>query len=51
MADVGDFQRLMAGDRIGRSVELGVVREGRRRPLAIVPVELTKEPARTPSRW
>ena len=42
VADVGDLQRLMGAERIGRSVELGVVRDGRRRPLAIVPVELTE---------
>jgi S1-C subfamily serine protease len=42
VADVGDLQRLMGAERIGRSVELGVVREGRRRGLSIVPVELTE---------
>ena len=42
VSDVGDLQRLMGAERIGRSVELGVVRDGRRRPLAIVPVELTE---------
>jgi serine protease Do len=42
VSDVGDLQRLMGAERIGRSVELGVVRDGRRMPLAIVPVELTE---------
>ncbi len=42
VADVGDLQRLMGPERIGRTVELGVVRDGARRPLAIVPVELTE---------
>jgi S1-C subfamily serine protease len=41
LADVGDLQRLMGPDRIGRPVELGVVRDGRRRAMAVIPVELT----------
>jgi S1-C subfamily serine protease len=40
VADVGDLQRLMGPDRIGRSVELGVVRDGARRALGLTPVEL-----------
>ena len=40
VADVGDLQRLMGPDRIGRPVELGVVREGARRSLGLTPVEL-----------
>jgi S1-C subfamily serine protease len=40
VADVGDLQRLMGPDRIGRRVELGVVRDGTRRSLALTPVEL-----------
>jgi S1-C subfamily serine protease len=38
--DVGDLQRLMGADRIGRPVALGVVRDGRRREVSVVPVEL-----------
>ncbi len=40
VADVGDLQRLMGPDRIGRPVELGVVREGARQSLGLTPVEL-----------
>ena len=40
VADVGDLQRLMGPDRIGRPVELGVVRDGGRQALALTPVEL-----------
>ena len=40
VSDVGDLQRLMVAERIGRAVELAVVREGRRVTLAITPVEL-----------
>jgi S1-C subfamily serine protease len=40
VADVGDLQRLMGAQRIGRSVEIGVVRDGTRRALSLVPVEL-----------
>ena len=40
VADVGDLQRLMGADRIGRSVTLGVVRDGRRLPVSVTPVEL-----------
>jgi S1-C subfamily serine protease len=39
--DVGDLQRLMTAERIGREVVLGVVRGGVRTTLPIVPVELT----------
>jgi serine protease Do len=42
VTDVGDLQRLMGAERIDRTVELGVVRDGLRRALAIVPVELTE---------
>jgi len=45
VSDVGDLQRLMGVERIGRPVELGVVRDGARRSLALVPVELS-DPAR-----
>ena len=38
--DVGDLQRLMVADRIGRPVDLGLVREGRSLVLPITPVEL-----------
>ena len=41
--DVGDLQRLMTADRIGREVALGVVRGGTRMTLPITPVEL-REP-------
>jgi serine protease Do len=37
---VDDVQRLMVGDRIGTSVRLDVVREGRRLELELVPAEL-----------
>jgi len=37
---VDDVQRLMIGDRIGASVALDVLREGRRVELRLVPVEL-----------
>ena len=37
---VDDVQRLMVGDRIGASVTLDVLREGRRVELRLVPVEL-----------
>jgi S1-C subfamily serine protease len=40
VADVGDLQRLMGADRIGREVTLEVVRDGGRRAVALVPVEL-----------
>jgi S1-C subfamily serine protease len=40
VSDVGELQRLMGAERIGRPVELGVVREGARRSLSLVPVEL-----------
>lgn len=40
VADVGDLQRLMGPDRIGRALELGVVRDGARRALALTPAEL-----------
>ncbi len=41
VADVGDLQRLMGAERIGRAAELSVVRDGRRVAVPIVPVELT----------
>jgi len=37
---VDDVQRLMVGDRIGATVELDVLREGRRVALRLVPAEL-----------
>ena len=40
VADVGDLQRLMTGDRIGRSVTLGVFRNGRHETVSVVPTEL-----------
>jgi S1-C subfamily serine protease len=40
MADVGDLQRLMDAERIGRRVEVKVVRGDRTLTLEIVPVEL-----------
>ena len=41
VADVGDLQRLMGAERIGRPAELAVIRDGRRVAVPIVPVELT----------
>src|SRR6059058_3749143 len=38
---VDDVQRLMVGDRIGETVALDVLREGRRIELRLVPVELS----------
>jgi serine protease Do len=40
LSDVGDLQRLMVADRIGRRVELSVDRQGRTLRIAIVPHEL-----------
>jgi S1-C subfamily serine protease len=40
VADVGEVQRLMVGDRIGATVELEVIREGRPVELRLVPAEL-----------
>jgi S1-C subfamily serine protease len=40
IGDVGDLQRLMSGDRIGRELALRVDREGRLVELGIVPREL-----------
>jgi S1-C subfamily serine protease len=40
VTDVGDLQRLMTAERIGREVALGVVRGGVATTLPIVPVEL-----------
>jgi S1-C subfamily serine protease len=40
VAEVADLQRLMGAERIGRPVELAVVREGRALTLALTPVEL-----------
>jgi S1-C subfamily serine protease len=37
---IDDVQRLLLGDRIGERVRLGVLREGRRISLELVPVEL-----------
>ena len=40
VADVGDLQRLMTGERIGRPVEIGVFRTGHRLTLVTTPTEL-----------
>ena len=40
VANVGDLQRLMTGERIGRTVEVGVFRNGRREAIAVRPTEL-----------
>jgi serine protease Do len=40
VADVGDLQRLMTGERIGRSVEIGVFRAGHRVSVVTTPTEL-----------
>jgi S1-C subfamily serine protease len=40
VADVGDLQRLMTGDRIGRSTTIGVFRSGRIERLEVTPTEL-----------
>jgi S1-C subfamily serine protease len=40
VADVGEVQRLMVGDRIGATVALDVIREGRPVELRLVPAEL-----------
>ena len=40
VADVGELQRLMVGDRIGATVALEVIREGRPAELRLVPAEL-----------
>jgi S1-C subfamily serine protease len=40
VTDVGDLQRLMTAERIGRELALGVVRGGDRTTIAITPVEL-----------
>jgi S1-C subfamily serine protease len=40
VAGVGDLQRLMVADRIGATVSLTVLRQGRRLALELVPVEL-----------
>jgi S1-C subfamily serine protease len=40
VADVGELQRLMVGERIGAAVRLDVVREGRPIELRLVPAEL-----------
>ena len=40
VADVGEVQRLMVGDRIGATVELEVIRGGRPVALRLVPAEL-----------
>jgi S1-C subfamily serine protease len=51
VADVDDLQRLLPGDAIGRSVELGVLRRDRRVALAVVPRERPPAPPRaTPAR-
>jgi S1-C subfamily serine protease len=40
VADVGDLQRLMTGDRIGRTVTVGIFRHGRRETVEVRPTEL-----------
>ena len=40
VADVGDLQRLMTGDRIGRPVAVGVFRHGSMDTVRVVPAEL-----------
>jgi S1-C subfamily serine protease len=40
MADVGDLQRLMVADRIGRGVEVELVRDGRFIKIDLIPREL-----------
>lgn len=40
VADVGEVQRLMVGERIGATVSLEVIREGRPVELSLVPAEL-----------
>ena len=40
VADVGEVQRLMVGDRVGAEVALEVIREGRPLELRLVPAEL-----------
>jgi S1-C subfamily serine protease len=40
VADVGELQRLMVGERIGAEVALDVIREGRTIALRLVPAEL-----------
>jgi S1-C subfamily serine protease len=40
MTDVGDLQRLMVADRIGRPLEVSLVRHGRHLSLRLVPEEL-----------
>jgi S1-C subfamily serine protease len=40
MSDVGDLQRLMVGDRIGRPLEVALIRNGRELSLELVPEEL-----------
>ena len=40
VANVGDLQRLMTGDRVGRRVEVEVFRRGRVQNFVVVPVEL-----------
>jgi S1-C subfamily serine protease len=40
VANVGDLQRLMTGDRIGRPVAVDVFRRGRVQTVEVVPIEL-----------
>ena len=40
VADVGDLQRLMTGERIGRRTTIGVFRRGHIERVAVTPVEL-----------
>jgi S1-C subfamily serine protease len=42
LADVGDLQKLMVGERIGRALELRIDRSGREMRVPIVPRELTE---------
>jgi S1-C subfamily serine protease len=41
IADVGDLQRLMVAERIGRSLEARLIRRGRTLRVRMIPVELT----------
>lgn len=43
VADVGDLQRLMGADRIGREVTLDLVRDGGPRAVAVVPEGLPED--------
>jgi S1-C subfamily serine protease len=40
MSDVGDLQRLMVAERIGRPLEVSLIRRGRRLTARLIPEEL-----------